>query len=879
MKRELEKNYNPKVIEDRIYKNWLDKKYFSAKIDKSKKPFTIVIPPPNITGQLHMGHALNATIQDILIRTKRMQGFPTLWLPGTDHAAIATEARIVDKMAQEGITKEDLGREKFLERAWAWKDEYGGIITEQFKKLGSSCDWDRERFTMDEGLSAAVLEVFIRLYEKGYIYKGERLVNWCPYCETAISDAEVDHEEKQGHFWHLKYKIDGEDEYLEFATTRPETLLGDTAIAVNPNDERYQKYIGKTVTVPIVNRQIPIIADNYVEMDFGTGVVKITPAHDPNDFEVGKRHNLDIINIMNNDGTLNENAGSYQGLDRYEARKKIIEEFKEMGLFTQAREISHSVGMHERCKKTVEPLIKEQWFVSMSEMAKPALDALYNGEVRFVPERFSKIYSHWLENIQDWCISRQIWWGHRIPAYYCEDCGHITVKLEAPSACEKCNSVKIYQDEDTLDTWFSSALWPFSTLGWPNKTEDLEYFFPTNVLVTGQDIIFFWVVRMVFSSIENMGEVPFKDVLINGTVRDSQGRKMSKSLDNGIDPLDIIAEYGTDALRLSLILGNAAGADQRVSFEKIESSRNFINKIWNATRFAMMNFEDSEITANLNDLMPQDKWILSKANTLIKEVTQNIENYELGVAVQKIYDFAWDEFCDWYIEMIKPRLYNKDDKTRNAALFTLKETLTIILKLLHPYIPFVTEEIFLTIQEKEETIVLSEFPKFSEELVFSQEEADIELIKSAIKSIRNLRAEMNVLPSKKVNMTIVCEDEKLGDVFKAGISFLQTLGYANEILIQNDNVGINKDDVAIIVSGAVIYMPFSELVDIEKEILRLEKEIENLKKEVSRVENKLENEGFTAKAPQKLIDEEKAKGEKYKAMLLETEKQLEKLRK
>ncbi|MCL2592054.1 MAG: valine--tRNA ligase [Defluviitaleaceae bacterium] len=879
MKRELEKNYNPKVIEDRIYKNWLDKKYFSAKIDKSKKPFTIVIPPPNITGQLHMGHALNATIQDILIRTKRMQGFPTLWLPGTDHAAIATEARIVDKMAQEGITKEDLGREKFLERAWAWKDEYGGIITEQFKKLGSSCDWDRERFTMDEGLSAAVLEVFIRLYEKGYIYKGERLVNWCPYCETAISDAEVDHEEKQGHFWHLKYKIDGEDEYLEFATTRPETLLGDTAIAVNPNDERYQKYIGKTVTVPIVNRQIPIIADNYVEMDFGTGVVKITPAHDPNDFEVGKRHNLDIINIMNNDGTLNENAGSYQGLDRYEARKKIIEEFKEMGLFTQAREISHSVGTHERCKKTVEPLIKEQWFVSMSEMAKPALDALYNGEVRFVPERFSKIYSHWLENIQDWCISRQIWWGHRIPAYYCEDCGHITVKLEAPSACEKCNSVKIYQDEDTLDTWFSSALWPFSTLGWPNKTEDLEYFFPTNVLVTGQDIIFFWVVRMVFSSIENMGEVPFKDVLINGTVRDSQGRKMSKSLDNGIDPLDIIAEYGTDALRLSLILGNAAGADQRVSFEKIESSRNFINKIWNATRFAMMNFEDSEITANLNDLMPQDKWILSKANTLIKEVTQNIENYELGVAVQKIYDFAWDEFCDWYIEMIKPRLYNKDDKTRNAALFTLKETLTIILKLLHPYIPFVTEEIFLTIQEKEETIVLSEFPKFSEELVFSQEEADIELIKSAIKSIRNLRAEMNVLPSKKVNMTIVCEDEKLGDVFKAGISFLQTLGYANEILIQNDNVGINKDDVAIIVSGAVIYMPFSELVDIEKEILRLEKEIENLKKEVSRVENKLENEGFTAKAPQKLIDEEKAKGEKYKAMLLETEKQLEKLRK
>ncbi|MDE6357389.1 MAG: valine--tRNA ligase, partial [Eubacteriales bacterium] len=709
MKKELEKNYDPS-IEGKIYENWLKKKYFHAKIDKNKKPYTIVIPPPNITGHLHMGHALDNTLQDILIRWKRMQGYSALWLPGTDHASISTEVKIVDALAKEGITKEDLGREGFLKRAWEWKEEYGGTIVNQLKKLGNSCDWDRERFTMDEGLSKAVLEVFVRLYEKGYIYKGEKLINWCPNCQTTISDAEVDHEEKDGFFWHIKYPIKDSNEFLQFATTRPETMLGDTAIAVNPEDDRYKHLIGKTCVIPFVNREIPIIADSYVDMEFGTGVVKITPAHDPNDFEVGERHNLPKINILNDDGTINENGGKFKGLYRYDARKQIIKELEELGLFIKAEPIHHSVGTHERCSDVVEPLIKSQWFVKMEELAKPALEAYYNKELRFIPDRFAKIYTHWLENIKDWCISRQLWWGHRIPAYYCSECGHIEVSATAPEKCSKCNSTNLKQDEDTLDTWFSSALWPFSTLGWPEKTEELEYFYPTNVLVTGYDIIFFWVVRMVFSGLEQMNELPFKDVLIHGLVRDSEGRKMSKSLGNGIDPLEVIEKYGADALRLMLTSGNSAGNDLRFYWEKIEANRNFLNKIWNATRFILMNIE-KEPKANISELTNADKWILSKCNTLAKEVTQNLESYDLGIALSKIYDFIWDEYCDWYIEMVKPRLYNKEDKTRNSALWTLKTVLINSLKMLHPFAPFVTEEIFTSIQDEEETIMLSKWPE------------------------------------------------------------------------------------------------------------------------------------------------------------------------
>ena len=871
MSKELAKNYDPSIVEDRIYQNWLDKGYFHAEVDKTKKPFTIVIPPPNITGHLHMGHALDNTMQDILIRWKRMQGYNALWVPGTDHAAISTEVKIVNKMREEGLTKEDIGREGFLKRAWAWKEEYGSTILNQLKKLGSSCDWERERFTMDAGLSDAVLTVFCKLYEKGYIYQGEKLINWCPTCQTTISDAEVEHEDKQGGFWHIKYPIKGTDRFLEFATTRPETMLGDTAIAVHPDDERYKDIVGKVCVVPFVNREIPIIADEYVDMEFGTGVVKITPAHDPNDFEVGERHNLPKINILNDDGTINANGGKFEGMDRYDARKQIVEELDEMGLFIRKEEINHAVGVHDRCHTVIEPLIKKQWFVKMEELAKPALDAYYNKDLKFVPDRFGKIYTHWLEDIHDWCISRQLWWGHRIPAYYCE-CGEVIVSKEAPKTCPKCGSTNIKQDEDCLDTWFSSALWPFSTLGWPEQTEELKHFYPTSVLVTGYDIIFFWVVRMVFSAMEQMGEVPFKTVLIHGLVRDEQGRKMSKSLGNGIDPLEVIKDYGADALRLTLITGNAPGNDMRFYYSRMDNSRNFGNKLWNAARFVMMHIGDSEPKLDKSKLTSADKWILSKVNTLAKEVTDNLDNYELGIAVQKVYDFIWDEYCDWYIEMVKPRLYNEEDETREAALWTLKTVLINALKMLHPFEPFITEEIFTSIQSEEETIMLSKWPEFTSEFDFEEDEKAIELMKEAIKNIRNIRAEMNVAPSKKAKVFVVSENEDVRNIFEHGKVFFATLAYASEVVVQADKTGIDDDAVSTVIHNGVIYMPFAELVDIAKEKERLSKEREKLIKEVERVEKKL------SKAPEKVIAEEKAKMEKYSTMLKAVEEQIERLK-
>lgn len=873
--KEMAKSYDPS-IEERIYQNWLDKGYFHAEVDKNKEPFTIVIPPPNITGHLHMGHALDETMQDILIRWKRMQGYNALWIPGTDHAAISTEVKIVNKMREEGLTKEDVGRDGFLKRAWEWKEEYGGTILNQLKKLGSSCDWDRERFTMDDGLSDAVLTVFCKLYEKGYIYQGEKLINWCPTCQTTISDAEVEHEDKQGGFWHIKYPIKGTDRFLEFATTRPETMLGDTAIAVHPDDDRYKDVVGKVCVVPFVNREIPIIADTYVDMEFGTGVVKITPAHDPNDFEVGERHNLAKINILNDDGTINANGGKFEGMDRYEARKQIIEELDEMGLFIRKEDINHAVGTHDRCHTVIEPLIKKQWFVKMEELAKPALDAYYNKDLKFVPDRFGKIYTHWLEDIHDWCISRQLWWGHRIPAYYC-DCGEVIVSKTAPTVCPKCGGTHIVQDEDCLDTWFSSALWPFSTLGWPEKTPELEHFYPTSVLVTGYDIIFFWVVRMVFSAIEQMGEVPFKTVLIHGLVRDSQGRKMSKSLGNGIDPLEIIKVAGADALRLTLITGNAPGNDMRFYNERVENSRNFANKLWNASRFVMMHIGDREPKFDKDALTAADRWILSKVNSLAKNVTANLDAYELGIAVQNVYDFIWDEYCDWYIEMVKPRLYNQEDPTREAALWTLKTVLINALKLLHPFMPFVTEEIFTSIQSEEETIMLSKWPQYSEEFNFADDEKAIELMKEAIKSIRNIRAEMNVAPSKKANVIVVSDNEEVRSIFEKGKVFFAPLAYASDVIVQADKTGISDDAVSTAIHNGVIYMPFAELVDIAKEKERLAKEKEKLIKEVERVEKKLSNQGFVSKAPEKVINEEKAKLEKYSSMLKSVEEQIARL--
>ena len=885
MSKELAKTYDPKGIEDRLYQKWLDKKYFHAKVDYSKQPFTIVIPPPNITGQLHMGHALDNTMQDILIRFKRMQGYNALWQPGTDHASIATEVKIIEKLKEQGIDKHDLGREKFLERAWDWKKEYGGRIISQLKKLGSSCDWDRERFTMDEGCNKAVTEVFCKMHEKGWIYKGSRIINWCPVCNTSISDAEVEYKEQAGHFWHIKYPLLAEDgtvsttEFLEFATTRPETMLGDTAVAVNPEDERYRALIGRKVLLPIVNREIPIVADSYVDMEFGTGVVKITPAHDPNDFEVGKRHNLPVINIMNDDATINKNGGKYEGMDRYEARAAIVKELDGMGLLVRIEDYSHNVGTHDRCKTTIEPLVKEQWFVKMDELIKPAVEAVKNGEIKLIPERMDKTYFNWTDNIRDWCISRQLWWGHRIPAYYCDDCGEVVVAKEAPSVCPKCGKTHFTQDPDTLDTWFSSALWPFSTLGWPEQTEDLKYFYPTDVLVTGYDIIFFWVIRMIFSGFEQMGEKPFKTVLFHGLVRDSQGRKMSKSLGNGIDPLEIIDQYGADALRLTLITGNAPGNDMRFYYERVEAARNFANKVWNASRFIMMNMEGKEITApKAADLEPVDKWILSKLNSLVKEVTDNMESFELGIAVQKVYDFIWDEFCDWYIEMVKPRLYNSDDAvSQNAALYTLKAVLLDALKLLHPYMPFITEEIFCTLQTEEESIMISSWPVYREERSFAKEEKDIEIIKEAVRGIRNIRTEMNVAQSRKASVYVVSESEDIQASFKEGALFFASLAYANEIFVQADKEGIASDAVSVVIPGATLYIPFAELVDINQEIERLKKEEKRLMGEIARAEGMLKNERFLSKAPEAKVAEEKEKLAKYTQMAEQVRERLQQL--
>ena len=880
MATEMNKTYNPSEIEDRLYKKWMDKKYFHAEVDRSKKPFTIVMPPPNITGQLHMGHALDNTLQDILIRFKRMQGYNALWQPGTDHASIATEVKVTNKLKEEGIDKEELGREGFLKRTWEWKEEYGGRIVSQLKKLGSSADWDRERFTMDEGCSKAVQEVFIRLYEKGYIYQGSRIINWCPVCQTSISDAEVEYEDQAGHFWHINYPIVGTDKCIEIATTRPETMLGDTAIAVHPDDERYKDLVGKMVLLPIVNKEIPIVADSYVDKEFGTGAVKITPAHDPNDFEVGKRHNLEEINILNDDGTINENGGKFAGMDRYEARKAIVKELEEEGYLVRIEAHEHNVGTHDRCHTTVEPMVKKQWFVKMSEMAKPAIEAVKNGDLRFVPGHFDRTYLHWLENIRDWCISRQLWWGHRIPAYYCDECGEIVVAKEMPSVCPKCGCTHFTQDEDTLDTWFSSALWPFSTLGWPEKTENLDYFYPTNVLVTGYDIIFFWVIRMVFSGYEQTGKCPFSDVLIHGLVRDEQGRKMSKSLGNGIDPLEIIGQYGADALRLTLVTGNAPGNDMRYSEKKIIASRNFANKVWNASRFMLMNIEKADLSnVSLSDLTPADKWILSKANSLVKEVTDNMEKYDFGVAVAKLNDFIWEEFCDWYIEMVKPRLYNEEDATKAAALFTLKKVLTISLKLLHPYMPFITEEIFCSLQDEEESIMVSEWPVFEEEFDFKAEENEVEMIKNAVRNIRNLRADMNVPPSKKASVYVVSEKEEVRRVFEDSKVFFATLGYASEVHVQADKAGIAEDAVSTVIPDAVIYMPFAELVDVEKEIARLEKEAGRLEGEIKRAKGMLSNERFVSKAPAAKVEAEKEKLEKYTAMAAQVAERLSQLKK
>ena len=886
MSKELAKTYDPKGIEDRLYEKWLEKKYFHAEVDHSKTPFTIVIPPPNITGQLHMGHALDNTMQDILIRFKRMQGYNALWQPGTDHASIATEVKIIEKMKEEGISKEDLGRDGFLERAWEWKKEYGGRIISQLKKLGSSCDWDRERFTMDEGCNKAVTEVFCKMYEKGYIYKGSKIINWCPVCNTSISDAEVEYEEQDGNFWHIKYPIlnDNDEEsgeYLIFATTRPETMLGDTAVAVHPEDERYQHLIGKNVMLPLMNRKIPVVADTYVDREFGTGVVKITPAHDPNDFEVGKRHDLPIINVMNDDATINALGGKFEGMDRYEARKAIVKELDEMGLLVKIEPHSHNVGTHDRCKTTVEPLVKQQWFVKMNELIQPAAEAVRNGDIRLVPERMDKTYFNWTDNIRDWCISRQLWWGHRIPAYCCQKCGEIVVGKSMPEVCPKCGDTHFEQDPDTLDTWFSSALWPFSTLGWPEETEDLKYFYPTDVLVTGYDIIFFWVIRMIFSGFEQMGEKPFKTVLFHGLVRDSQGRKMSKSLGNGIDPLEIIDQYGADALRLTLITGNAPGNDMRFYYEKVEANRNFANKIWNASRFIMMNMDGKTITKPAeNDLQPVDQWILSKANKLIAEVTDNMENYELGIAVQKIYDFIWDEFCDWYIEMVKPRLYNSDDAaSQNAALYTLKTVLLDALKLLHPYMPFITEEIFCTLQDKEESIMVSSWPVFSKEREYAEAEKAIEIMKEAIRGIRNVRAEMNVAPSKKAQVYVVSDKPEMLAIFEEGKLFFAPLAYASEVIMQADKSGIAEDAVSVVIANATLYIPFAELVDIKQEIERLEKEMKRLEGELARVNGMLGNEKFVSKAPQAKIDEEKAKLEKYSQMMEQVKERLAQLSK
>ena len=890
MSKELAKTYDPSGIEDRLYQKWLDKKYFHAEVDHSKTPFTIVIPPPNITGQLHMGHALDNTMQDILIRYKRMQGYNALWQPGTDHASIATEVKIIQKLKEEGIDKHDLGREKFLERAWEWKKEYGGRIISQLKKLGSSCDWDRERFTMDEGCNKAVTEVFVKMHEKGYIYKGARIVNWCPVCNTSISDAEVEYQEQAGHFWHIKYPLMNEDgtpsttEFLTFATTRPETMLGDTAVAIHPDDERYTHLHGRKVLLPIVNRVIPIVEDAYVDREFGTGVVKITPAHDPNDFEVGKRHDLPVINILNDDATINKNGGKFEGMDRYEARKAIVEELDQMGLLVKIEDHVHNVGTHDRCKTTIEPMVKDQWFVKMDELIKPAREAVKNGEIKLIPERMEKNYFNWTDNIRDWCISRQLWWGHRIPAYYCDDCGEVVVAKEMPKVCPKCGCTHFTQDPDTLDTWFSSALWPFETLGWPEQTEDLKYFYPTDVLVTGYDIIFFWVIRMIFSGYEQMGEKPFKTVLFHGLVRDSQGRKMSKSLGNGIDPLEIISQYGADALRLTLITGNAPGNDMRFYYERVENSRNFANKVWNASRFIMMNMEQALektgkdiITPAAADLQPVDKWILSKLNTLVKDVTDNMDHFELGIAVQKVYDFIWDEFCDWYVELAKYRIWHaeEDQAAANCVLWVLKTVLGQALKLLHPFMPFITEEIYLALVPEEESLMMSSWPVYKEEWNFPADENVMEHIKAITKGIRNVRAEMDVPNSRKTKVYVVCQDEALCNGIEGMTESVKPLMNANEIIIEQTKEGVADNAVSVVVPDAVVYLPLEDLVDFEQELERLKKEEDRLNKEIKRAEGMLANERFVSKAPADKVQAERDKLEKYTEMLAQVKERME----
>ena len=884
MSKELEKNYNPSEIEERLYQKWLDKKYFHAEVNRDKKPFTIVMPPPNITGKLHMGHALDNTMQDILIRFKRMQGYEALWVPGTDHASISTEVKVTNALKDEGIDKHELGREGFLKRTWEWKKEYGGTITSQLRKIGSSCDWDRERFTMDEGCSKAVQEVFIKLYEKGLIYKGSRIVNWCPVCKTSISDAEVEHEEQDGFFWHINYPVVGEEgRFVEIATTRPETLFGDTAVAVNPDDERYKDIVGKTLKLPMTDREIPVIADAYVDKEFGTGCVKITPAHDPNDFEVGKRHNLEEIVVINDDATMNEKAGKYAGMDRYECRKALVDDLKKEGLLVKVVPHSHNVGVHDRCHTTVEPMIKQQWFVKMDEMIKPAVEGVKNGDIKLLPKRMDKTYFNWTDNIRDWCISRQLWWGHRIPAWYCDDCGEMVVSIENPGKCPKCGCTHMTQDPDTLDTWFSSALWPFSTLGWPEKTEDLDYFYPNDVLVTGYDIIFFWVIRMIFSGYEQMGKAPFHTVLFHGLVRDSQGRKMSKSLGNGIDPLEVIDKYGADALRLTLMTGNAPGNDMRFYWEKVEASRNFANKIWNASRFIMMNLEGKTVTEpeNLNNLCAEDKWILSHLNTVIREATENMEKYELGIAVQKVYDFLWDELCDWYIEMAKVRLWKaeEDPKAANDALWTLRTALTEGLKLLHPYMPFITEEIYCTLLPEEESIMISEWPVYREERNFPDAEKAIEGFKEVVRGIRNTRTEMNVPNNRKTSLHIVAKDAETAAMYENSKKSFVNLAFAKEILVQTDKNGISEDAVSVVVSNAVVYMPLEDLIDKDKEIERLTKETERLTKEIARCEGMLNNPNFVNKAPAAKVDAEKDKLAKYKEMMDKVKGQLEQLKK
>ena len=887
MKKELEKNYDPKDIEDRLYTKWVSNHYFHAEVNPNKKPYTIVIPPPNITGQLHMGHALDNTLQDILIRFKRMQGFEALWLPGTDHASIATEAKIVEAMREEGVTKEEIGREKFLERAWDWKEQYGGRIVSQLKKMGSSCDWERERFTMDEGCNKAVKEVFVKLYNKGLIYRGERIINWCPHCLTSISDAEVEYEDQKGHFWHLRYAFADGSGYINLATTRPETLLGDTAVAVNPNDERYKDLIGKMLVLPIVHREIPLIADEYVDMEFGTGVVKITPAHDPNDFEVGLRHDLPVINVMTDDAKIVGDYAAYAGMDRYEAREAIVKDLEKEGALVKVEDHDHNVGTCYRCGTTVEPKVSKQWFVKMKPLAGPAIEAVKKGETKFVPEHFNKIYYHWLENIRDWCISRQLWWGHQIPAFYCDGCGELVVTAEKEAVCPKCGK-KMRQDPDTLDTWFSSALWPFSTLGWPDDTEEMKYFYPTSTLVTGYDIIPFWVMRMMFSGIEQTGQAPFDTVLIHGLVRDSQGRKMSKSLGNGIDPLEVIDKYGADALRLTLVTGNAPGNDMRFYWERVEASRNFANKVWNASRFIMMNFVQNEglagQTADLSQLTQADKWILAKCRKLAKDVTALMESFDLGIAVQKIYDFIWEEFCDWYIEMVKPRLYNEEDGTKAAALYTLKTVLIDALKLLHPYMPFITEEIYCTLMGDESvSIMISDWPyregqeDIQGAIGFEADMDAVERIKEAVKGIRNVRGEMNVPPSKKAKVFVVSEDTGIRDIFEKNRVFFATLGYASEVVIQEDKEGIEQDAVSVVIDRGTIYMPFAELVDVEKEIQRLRKEEKRLAGELKRSEGMLGNPNFVNKAPAAKIEEEKAKLEKYQGMMAQVKERLSQL--